>query len=186
MDSTIIDTKEWTGISMIKDGFYFLCKPVSKRQPEHTCNDHVLNDGDLWWATDGHRLHCLDLDGFGAPGVYKVIKNTKSQTILQKADKPLREYPNVNMVWPEHHNFSKLFHYCPDDQSHVSGTFAGIVRAMPEDQILNYDYVSDVLCDDFTCYIYNEPNLPVAFENSNKIGLDYAYKYLTQPLQGAD
>ncbi len=171
MDTTIIDTKEWKGISMIKDGFHFLCKPIFKRQPQRIYDDHVLNDGDFWWATDGHRLHGLDLDGFGTPGIYKVIKNTKGQIILQKTDKPLREYPNVNVVWPEHHNFSELFHYCPDDQSHVSGSFAAIIRRMPEDQILNYNYVSDVLCDDFTCYIYNEPNLPVAFENSNKLAL---------------
>jgi len=163
----IIDTKDYKGMPTISDGFYFLCTPTKAKKGDFPkpYAGHVMNDGEYWWATDGHRLHGLDLDGFGDPGVYKVVKNTKSQVILQKTEKT--DFPDINAVWPAHNDYTEID--CYSSQG-TSVAYTKIVRQLESAQTLNYEYINDVLCDDFQAFIYGTDK-PVAFLNTNKLAL---------------
>ncbi|KKL48004.1 hypothetical protein LCGC14_2329870 [marine sediment metagenome] len=166
----IIDTKK--ELKHIKEGFQFLCKPLNIRQEISVYTNHVLNDGSFWWATDGHRLHGLDLDGFGKPGIWKVIIKTKAQIVLQLDHKKTLEdnFPDVYYPWPQHHIFTVIT--CPYIKD-ISPAYTKIIRAMNDNQTVRYGYVEDVISGDYwTAYIYGE-DLPIAFENNNKLAIRF-------------
>jgi hypothetical protein len=164
---SIIDTKELKGIPKIQKGFVFLCKPIIKGQSVYpkVYDNHVLNDGKFWWATDGHRMHKLDLDGFGDPGVYKVVKNAKTQVILQKVDNDAGEFPNPDCVWPDTKDTTRVLCY----HGAISKAYSDIIRAMDNTLCLNFHFVEDVLCDDFMAFIPRNSNAgPITFQNGTK------------------
>ena len=167
--TTIIDTKEFAGVPEIKNAFNFLCTPTTTKENSNIAwyENHVHNNGKFWYATDGHRMHKVDLDGFGEEGVYKVIKKTKSQVILMKTERNGSEFPDCEKVWP---NCDEAVVIEDCKKEFIFKAYANIVRALDETRTLNFNYLQDVLVDNFTACV-GGPDVPIIFKNETMFAL---------------
>jgi len=158
-----IDTKEFKNI---KNEMNFLCKPVIKGSSNipKIYDNHVLNDGKYWYATDGSRLHKIE-SGPDHFGIWKVIKNTKIRTILEKTDKQVNEFPDMKSIFPNTSDAKRVA--C--EYAYPEITYAKIIRTM-DNNTLNFHFLEDVLCDTFTAFIVSDTD-PIVFENGTKTAL---------------
>jgi hypothetical protein len=168
IDTKGISSSNHYDVKEIKNGLQFLCKPILKKMADipHVYDNHVLNDGEHWYSTDGHRLHKIDMDGFGAPGVYKVIKNTKTRIILEKTEKTADVFPNMQSVFPYLTDAKEID--CQEKSPYIA--YANIIRAMADNKTLNYHFLEDIFCDNFTAYITDSMK-PIVFKNGTKTAL---------------
>lgn len=162
MINTKMENKE------IRQGFDWLCKAVTLEMNlgrPLAIMDHVMNDGEFWWASDGYRMHRVDMGGFGDVGTYKVISKAKGKVILEKDD---IEFPKVREMIPKN-PVKKEFVLVPEPDS-ITTAYTAIVRSMSETTTLDIRFVQDVLTDEFTVF-FRDAGDPVEFLNHTKWAL---------------
>ena len=117
-------------------------------------------------CTDGHRLYMILHSGF-APGNYKVVSSDKSSIVLQIMSPEEGTFPEVVRVFPK----KKVKSIKVNDSKVPGSQYTNIVRAMPEDQTLNYDYFSQTLTPEPWTVRITPDGGPVRFQNSGKSAL---------------
>jgi len=79
----------------------FLLAPLKKNKHEQL--NYVLIEEDKLYATDGHRLHIVNLDSLTEAleaGLYRVISQDKKVVVLESVDRLSVNYPDVKRVIP--------------------------------------------------------------------------------------
>ncbi len=160
----IINTKTFP--KALRTEFEYLCRPIDLNFSMPIYHNHVLSDGQWWWATDGKRLHGIDLDDFRDKGVYEVLMKTKRQIIMVKTDKSLDEFPNIIAAFPKHDKYKTV-----DCYHGPSSSFTNIIRAMKLHLGIRYEFVNDIMDTHPTAYIYDHADQGIAFESHNRVGL---------------
>lgn len=150
---------------------YWVTSPLLKesQDPRKHVTHLLIKDGKLT-ATDGSRLHHVDLDGFGTDGLYRVLKRTKSEIVIQQIDEEFN-YPDFEDLLTITPGSTAV--ECPiSDTGEYSSAYALILRKM-EANTLQYKFVADILSIDdcFTAHVNEDGNKPVHFENGNKIAI---------------
>lgn len=111
---------------------------------------YVKIEADRFLATDGHRLHMYtpgpytDLaQEIGAPGLYEVIKCTKSEVFLESAlDAP--DYPQYERVIPDTSKYLEFAESRGKTSSPVvSRLICKAARALHAERGVNYAYLKD-------------------------------------------
>jgi len=119
-------------------------------------------------GTNGDRMHMVKLpeDSEFENGFYEVIKNNKAELILNYADSDTqeREYPCIESLLAIEGNI------LPGEFDNVDA-YVRIIRTMPEDICINYDYVKDIFCqgDAFDITVNPKQHCAVVFRNEIKI-----------------
>jgi len=132
-------------------GLHWVTEALSK---DSTCRPSLTlmkvektAEGLLFIATDGHRLHKLaieDCEDF-EPGLYEIIKRTKSELIFNKSEDKNLEYPDYERILPDK-NECKSVEICGSKKVPSSG-FCKLVRAMSEKTSLNFDYYKEFIVE---------------------------------------
>ena len=145
------------------DGMRFVSRAISKDElrPQLTTINVTTWGAE---ATDGHRLHRLLLDHTWEPGLYRVIKNTKSLMVLIKDDTGM-EYPNTDQIWPDETVLE--FQELPSGNGDVNLLLKDVYRALPANTTINYLYVLDVVGDYNWTYAPPTEDIykPIVFRN---------------------
>jgi hypothetical protein len=79
----------------------FLLAPLKKNKHERF--NYILVEEDKLYATDGHRLHIVNLDCLTETletGLYQVISQDKRVVVLESIDRLSVNYPDVKRVIP--------------------------------------------------------------------------------------
>jgi hypothetical protein len=124
------------------EGIMFVTKAVLKKNPRRPVlhNLFVAENRELV-ATDGHRCHKYELQSDElVPGLYQIIKNTKSQIILAPAEDD-GVFPDYTKVFPEP---GETISFGELGTSNEHCAIALTIRAMPNNT-LNIDYLRDAL-----------------------------------------
>lgn len=98
-------------------------------------------------ATDGRRLHMVEIDPPVEPGLYEVIKNNTRDIVIARDDNPKTEYPNYDRVIPT----DSAIYSCTFDGirnlKRKPRDFAKVSQMMylfPEPTTFNLKYVEDI------------------------------------------
>lgn len=143
----------------------FCAAALSKNK--HDKRGHVKNikvsDG-IMVATNGKRLHVCESPAL-EDGFYLVAKNTKSLIWLDKNDEDIKypefsEFEDIDVRDNNGEDWEKLD---PGDMDVVHGFVSTIIRNLPNNAGVNYNYIEDALQDDtFTPYVYKKDSTVVA------------------------
>lgn len=136
----------------------------------------IEHENGRWTATDGHRLHHYESDGFVdyEDGIYKVVVNKVNEVVLRK-DIDAPRFPNWHNVCPDASSWKKKFPIVVSDVDH-DGTVAytKIVREMKSNtMMINYfqDFISCGSYETFDVYMYDDNSAVCFWNNGNKFAL---------------
>lgn len=136
--------------------------------------NHVFVDDDAIVCTDSRRLHMLTKDIRETTGLdngfYEVVKETKSQIWLDKAE-VAGDFPNYKQVIPDIEKNDYLISEwevqpITSNSRSISNFFTGFFKKFAKQIILNIDFLKP-LNDHFSIYA-SEPMSPVLFVNETK------------------
>ena len=99
-------TKRFTDTERISYAIKFLSKDPSRFVLQHL---HVTEDGQTMVATDGRVMTTVTLQCGMEPGLYKVLKSTKSLIWLDKLPEDAGVYPRWQAVMPAEDQFERKF-----------------------------------------------------------------------------
>jgi hypothetical protein len=103
----------------------FVAKAISKDATRPSIQ-HIYSTGTEIVATDSHRLHLSTTDLLPA-GMYEVIKNTKTQTLLQSVNSDdFPAFPDYNRAIPEADDPQEI----DEKYNHPVQVFAKVIRKM--------------------------------------------------------
>lgn len=130
---------ETTNKSLV-DNLSFLSKALVKKGDNRFHVTHIKVSDGTGHATDGRRAHIVNEMGI-EDGFYKIVKTTKTKAEYYKIYED-HDYPNLNMIFDK----KKTCHFI--HESGLGGEFiptlyATIIRNMPEEMLLDYDYLRD-------------------------------------------
>jgi len=145
------------------DGFKWVLKATGKNSYLR-CLNTIQIKKETVCATDGHRLHVFFPEINYPEGLYTPLINQKYKLILQKKDDN-EDFPDWESVFPQHVNFQKLELL----NGNISQNYTVLVRILPENITINYDYFADLGNDYFTTYIYEDNKM--AFVSNNKLAM---------------
>lgn len=160
---------EVTGKDIAKD-FGFVAKAVSTDETRYFLNNVYCEENKLI-ATDGRRMHILDLKGnpygFEEKKHYRVLKTTLTIVWFAELSEAPGDFPNWKRVIPERKTAEKTFKY----ESATSTDFYGegyqqitkLIRNIPAQNCLNLKFVQDLKkSTEWTVYTYGT-NKPIEF-----------------------
>ena len=144
----------------------------------------ICIQNDMAIATDGHRMHCCDTQGLFSQdqdGLWEVIKNTNKDFIMSKVETD-KKYPEWERAFEPIRPEMKTVNCRGGDKGglYVMESFWTIAREFEiENESLNYNYLQDLLNDNFTAYLPTDQFKPVQFQNETKFGLIMPFKTIT-------
>ena len=116
----------------------------------------------VWaYAMDGYRLHIADISQYPLipEGLYTVIKNIKSEMILQKEETETA-YPDIWQLIP---NSPKIL---SDIGNGFKAAIAHVVRALPNKITVDPQYIEDIKPDEHEWSMWHDGGTtPVGFKN---------------------
>jgi len=151
------------------DDFYWLTKAISKdRNKPEAYRSIQVKDG--WLAcTDGMRIHLLYY-GEETPeswqnGLYKIVNRKKTNVLLIRSDEN-SIYPDWTVVFPDEKPKTELS--LDISKGLIDSSYTQLVRNLPDDRTLNYQYVSDLSDCYYDAQIYEEA-MVVTFSNTVRL-----------------
>ncbi len=133
--------------------------------------DIIKIEKDLVVGTDSHRIHIFYPDGLYPSGTYKVLVKTRTKIILERVYGI--NYPNWHFVFIKKGTFETI------EIGRVDSTgYTKIVRAMNEEQTLNFNYFIDLDSEMLKVSIPDTSKEGVFFEN-----FDATKKALIMPMR---
>jgi hypothetical protein len=84
----------------------FVAQAVAKEPSKYASTYLQINDGTIV-GTDGHRLHIAYIDHAWEPGLYEVIKNTKTKVVLLKTDEQIT-FPKWLLIVPAYTSYFEV------------------------------------------------------------------------------
>ena len=111
--------------------------------------DYLYSTGEEIVGTNGKRMHCFSPAPLPA-GYWRPIKRTKGELQLRKEEYS-GEYPKYKQLIPDITREHKTVLAYSD----TNIVLARLIRAMSEQDALNYEYLDDVMrgCDTFTAHL---------------------------------
>lgn len=159
------------------DAVRFCAVALTKdRHDKRGHNNNIRSKDGFLYGTNGKRLHVSQSDAL-EDGYYLVAKNTKSLIWLVKNDEEI-QYPDFSDFLAIEFSSNEWLELPPGHIDCVYGFVSAIIRKIPNEESINYNFVEDALQDDtFTPYVYKKDSQVVAGKkDSNPIILKAGYK----------
>lgn len=181
---TIIDTKNWKHVPIVKDYLLFLAlaNEVPDRFKSYPDLEYIKHEGIRWETTDGHRLHIIEDEKFIVceDGYYKFVLKRKTQVIIQKI-KELEDgkWPDTSPIENTKYQEDPISMY--NKNTGFSKSYTKIVRAWPtKKETINIQYFLDAIkhMEEGYAYIPKESSTPLLLSN-----YDHAKKAYIMPMR---
>ena len=104
----------------------------------------LFSDGKNVVCTDSRRLHCAEMGEFIPSGLYRVVKNSTSEIVLDDKSAPEGTFPDYRQVLTERENWKDL----SDWHRHTNGA-STIYSIMSQRIKVNPGFVEDACKDHF-------------------------------------
>lgn len=141
--------------------FKFVLNAVAIEGSRYALN-HLMVEQNRIVATDGRRLHFVELEHDYELGQYEVIKNSGTEIFLMKVDDDeVGRFPKYDEILP------------PKDNYFEAGDLMTILKGLfKKDICINLQFINDVIFDDelFTIY-YTEKDRPIRIEHKDRTAI---------------
>lgn len=141
---------------------YFVLQAKAKDSSRFAIESVLIEKGDIV-ATDGRVLYCLNIKHSFEPGLYEVIKCTKSSIILLTNDNA-GKFPTWRDIIPEHETY-----FTVQGGYGLAYFISQVLGCLGKKNVtVNYEYLKPLADLDMTWDVYfGNPDRPVYFVSDN-------------------